>query len=678
MPMTSKTPQSFDLESLKDAPVPGPRSSARETAVDAALAAFEDAQKRPQLPTQGTHRLRRQPHDTSRTKEPRAMRFSRKTLAIAASVVAVCLAAPIGLYLVTQQPQVTPGGLSGQFNTVSGTLDRSAPSGGGLLSRSVAPTAPQGLQPRTTGRSNSNYAARSRGKRAFESGQIRSAARAPVAAIARREPTPPRQPQMEGRDQFEGRDDNPVRITADVPVSTFSLDVDTASYAFVRRTLTAGRLPQKAAVRTEELINYFDYKYPVPETREAAFKPTITVVPSPWSTDHELIHIAVKGYELQATERPRANLVFLLDVSGSMRGANRLPLLKNAFRMLVENLKPDDTIGIVKYASGTGVVLEPTKVSDKTKIFAAIDGLSAGGSTAGAQGIQDAYRLAESVFDKDAVNRVLIGTDGDFNVGITDRGELKSFIERKRKTGIYLSILGFGRGNYNDALMQTLAQNGNGVAAYIDTINEARKVLVEEAAASLFPIATDVKIQVEFNRSVVESYRLIGYETRQLRREDFNNDRVDAGDVGSGKAVTAIYEIKRVGQGAPVVDDLRYGAKPKPAAASEGANDTAASRSNELGFFKLRYKRPGEAKSRLLSTPITDGLKVADLDRATDDVRFAIAVAGFGQLLKGGPWTGDLSYDDVIKLALSARGDDPFGLRSEFVQLVRLAKSARP
>ncbi|MEO0791546.1 MAG: VWA domain-containing protein [Pseudomonadota bacterium] len=605
------------------------------------------------------------------------MRFSRKTLAIAASVVAVCLAAPIGLYLVTQQPQVTPGGLSGQFNTVSGTLDRSAPSGGGLLSRSVAPTAPQGLQPRTTGRSNSNYAARSRGKRAFESGQIRSAARAPVAAIAR-EPTPPRQPQMEGRDQFEGRDDNPVRITADVPVSTFSLDVDTASYAFVRRTLTAGRLPQKAAVRTEELINYFDYKYPVPETREAAFKPTITVVPSPWSADHELIHIAVKGYELQATERPRANLVFLLDVSGSMRGANRLPLLKNAFRMLVENLKPDDTIGIVKYASGTGVVLEPTKVSDKTKIFAAIDGLSAGGSTAGAQGIQDAYRLAESVFDKDAVNRVLIGTDGDFNVGITDRGELKSFIERKRKTGIYLSILGFGRGNYNDALMQTLAQNGNGVAAYIDTINEARKVLVEEAAASLFPIATDVKIQVEFNRSVVESYRLIGYETRQLRREDFNNDRVDAGDVGSGKAVTAIYEIKRVGQGAPVVDDLRYGANPKPAAASEGANDTAASRSNELGFFKLRYKRPGEAKSRLLSTPITDGLKVADLDRATDDVRFAIAVAGFGQLLKGGPWTGDLSYDDVIKLALSARGDDPFGLRSEFVQLVRLAKLARP
>ena len=359
------------------------------------------------------------------------------------------------------------------------------------------------------------------------------------------------------RDQFEAVKQNTVKQVATEPVSTFSIDVDTASYAFVRRALNSGRMPPKDAVRVEEMINYFPYAYPKPETAEQPFQPTVTVLPSPWNSANQLVHVGIKGYDITATQRPRANLVFLMDVSGSMRSQDKLPLVKNAFKMLVNELKPDDTIGIVTYASGSGVLLEPTKVSDKAKILAAIDHLGAGGSTAGAQGIQDAYRLAESNFDTEAVNRIVLATDGDFNVGVTNRDELKGLIERKRKKGVFLSILGVGQGNYNDALMQTLAQNGNGTAAYVDTLNEARKVLVDEASSTLFTIAKDVKIQIEWNPARVSEYRLIGYETRALNREDFNNDKVDAGDIGSGHTVTAIYEITP--KGAPkLVDDLRY------------------------------------------------------------------------------------------------------------------------
>jgi Ca-activated chloride channel family protein len=479
---------------------------------------------------------------------------------------------------------------------------------------------------------------------------------------------------LENRDKFEAKEINPVKQVASEPVSTFSIDVDTASYSFMRRALNAGHLPPKDAVRVEELINYFPYSYPAPETAEVPFKPTVTVFPSPWNTNNKLVHVAIKGYDLKSAERPRANLVFLMDISGSMAGPDRLPLVKNAFRLLVDQLQPDDTIGIVTYASGSGIALEPTKVSDKAKILSAIDALGAGGSTAGAAGIADAYRLAEAGFDKSGVNRIILATDGDFNVGITDRDELKSFIERKRQSGIFLSILGVGQGNHNDALMQTLAQNGNGTAAYVDTLNEARKVLVDEASSTLFTIAKDVKVQIEWNPQAVSEYRLIGYETRNLKREDFNNDRVDAGDVGSGHTVTAIYEVTPVG--APkLVDDLRYAAKPAAVEADKPKAETATN-ANELGFLKLRYKRPKEDVSNLVELPITNSATA--LGGASTDVRFSTAVAAFGQLLKGEPYTQSYSFDDVLTLAQSARGDDPFGYRAEFLNLLRLAKSARP
>ncbi|MBL8883952.1 MAG: VWA domain-containing protein [Hyphomicrobium sp.] len=478
--------------------------------------------------------------------------------------------------------------------------------------------------------------------------------------------------EQENRDKFEAKEINPVKQVVSEPVSTFSIDVDTASYSFVRRALNAGHLPPKDGVRVEEMINYFPYAYPAPDTAETPFKPAVTVVPSPWNTNNKLVHVAIKGYDLKTAERPRANLVFLMDVSGSMQGEDRLPLVKNAFRLLLDQLQPDDTVGIVTYAGSSGIALEPTKASDKAKILSAIDALGAGGSTAGAAGIADAYRLAEANYDKSAVNRIILATDGDFNVGITDQDELKGFIERKRQSGIFLSILGVGQGNHNDALMQALAQNGNGTAAYVDTLNEARKVLVDEASSTLFTIAKDVKVQVEWNPQRVSEYRLVGYETRNLRREDFNNDRVDAGDIGSGHTVTAIYEITPVG--APkLVDDLRYAAK--PAAQQPAAPETNAA-SNELGFLKLRYKRPREDVSQLISLPIADA--GTGIENAPADVRFSTAVAAFGQIVKGEPYTQGYSFDDVLKLAQGARGDDPFGYRAEFLNLVRLAKSARP
>ncbi|MFZ3180648.1 MAG: VWA domain-containing protein, partial [Methylocystis silviterrae] len=477
-------------------------------------------------------------------------------------------------------------------------------------------------------------------------------------------------PESEFRDRFESKETNPVKSAAAEPVSTFSIDVDAASYAFARRALNAGRLPPKDSVRVEEFVNYFPYDYPKPESAQTPFKPTITVTPSPWNAGNRLVHVAIQGYALQSAERPSANLVFLIDVSGSMSPQDRLPLVKNALRMLVDELKPEDTVAVVTYASGSGVALEPTKIADKAKILAALDALGAGGSTAGAQGIQDAYRLAESNFDRSAVNRVILATDGDFNVGVTDQSELKGLIERKREKGVFLSILGVGQGNYNDALMQALAQNGNGAAVYVDTLNEARKALVEEASSTLFPIAKDVKIQVEWNPARVSEYRLIGYETRALRREDFNNDKVDAGEVGSGHRVTAIYEITPAGSEKKLIDDLRY-SKNAPTAAQARAE-------SELGFLKLRYKLPKEEASRLSTQPITDQQSVESLARAPQDVRFSVAVAAFAQLLKGAPYLSDYSYDDVIALAQSARGDDPFGYRAEFVNLARLAKSAQP
>jgi Ca-activated chloride channel homolog len=488
-----------------------------------------------------------------------------------------------------------------------------------------------------------------------------------VAANALAAPPAPPSAAIEGRDKFEHFDLNSVKQVSDEPVSTFSADVDTSSYSFVRKQLMQGVLPQKDAVRAEEMINYFEYSWPAAESRDKPFRPTVVVSDSPWGKGRKLIHIGIKGYELPARERPDANLVLLLDVSGSMDEPDKLPLVKESMKLLLGSLKRTDTVAIVVYAGAAGLVLPPTPVGEKEKIVEALDSLTPGGSTAGAEGIELAYQLAEKSFRKEGVNRILLCTDGDFNVGIDATNELKGFVERKRATGIFLSVLGFGEGNYRDELAQALAQNGNGVAAYIDTLNEARKVLVQEAGASLFTIAKDVKLQVEFNPATVAEYRLVGYETRALKREDFNNDAVDAGDVGAGHSVTAIYEITPVGVNARMVDESRYTKKPAPA-----ATGTA----NEYGFLKIRYKLPSESKSQLIDEPISiDSGKVPENIRR--DVEFSTAVAGFAQLLRGGQFTGSLSYEDVMKQAQAARGEDPYGYRAEFVQLAHKAQSAR-
>ena len=469
----------------------------------------------------------------------------------------------------------------------------------------------------------------------------------------------------EGRDDFESFEINPVKQVSEEPVSTFSVDVDTSSYSFVRRQLNSGYLPQKDAVRAEEMINYFDYNYDVPASRKQPFKPNVYVTPTPWNKNTKLIHIGIKGYEIKPEKKPASNLVFLLDVSGSMNSPDKLPLVKQSMSLLLDTLNNNDTVSIVVYAGAAGTVLEPTKASEKQTILSALNRLQAGGSTAGAQGIKLAYQLAEANFEKDAVNRVILATDGDFNVGITNNNQLQNFIERKRDKGIFLSILGFGQGNYKDHRMQRLAQNGNGVAAYIDTLSEAQKVLVDEASSMLFPIAKDVKIQVEFNPDTVSEYRLIGYETRHLNREDFNNDKVDAGDIGAGHTVTAIYEVTPANSKVQSIDENRY---------QQQSKSTKADYNGEYAFLKIRYKLPDETKSKLITQPIN--FSVLTKTKANKDVQFATAVAAFAQILQGGKYTGDYSYDDIIKLAQHNKGADEFGYRTEFIQLVRKAKIA--
>jgi Ca-activated chloride channel family protein len=469
----------------------------------------------------------------------------------------------------------------------------------------------------------------------------------------------------QGRDKFTSVAENAFKVVREEPVSTFSIDVDTASYSWVRASLNRNVLPQPAAVRTEEMVNYFPYDYAPPRSAAQPFSTNVAVFPSPWSAGRKLVRIGIKGYAIQRASRPHANLVFLIDTSGSMQEPNKLPLVQQSLRLLVDELAPTDTVAIVTYAGYAGTALQPTPVRDKQKILSVIDGLGAGGSTAGAEGIRQAYALAEANLDPNGVNRVILTTDGDFNVGITDQNELKGYIEREREKGVFLSVLGFGMGNYNDALMQTLAQNGNGAAAYIDTLAEARKTLVDEASSTLFPIAKDVKIQVEFNPVTVAEYRLIGYETRALNRDDFDNDKVDAGDVGSGQSVTALYEIVPVG-GPRTMSELRYSAAAKTVA-----------RGSEYGFVKIRYKLPQSSTSRLISTPIDARSESHSFAQAPQDARFAAAVAGFAEMLRGGKYSGSLSYDDVLRMANSSKGTDAFGYRSEFVQIVRAAKGAR-
>ncbi len=421
---------------------------------------------------------------------------------------------------------------------------------------------------------------------------------------------------------FPEADANPVKIAATDPVSTFSIDVDTASYSVVRSSLMSGYLPPADAVRIEEMVNYFPYAYPAPKADEAPFKPTVSVIQTPWNAGTRLVHIGIQGRMPALADRPPLNLVFLIDTSGSMEDPNKLPLLIQSFRLMLGQLRPEDQVAIVTYAGSAGLVLEPTAAKESARITAALNNLAAGGSTAGQEGLQQAYAVAEGMADDGEVTRILLATDGDFNVGISDPEALKDFVADKRKSGTYLSVLGFGRGNLDDATMQALAQNGNGTAAYIDTLSEAQKVLVDQLSGALFPIADDVKIQMEFNPAVIAEYRLIGYETRALNREDFNNDKVDAGEIGAGTSVTAIYEVTPVGSPAVLSDPLRYQASDAPPAQADAPT--------ELGFLKLRYKEPGASSSTLIELPVSP-----EPGEAGADTRFAVAVAGFGQLLTG-------------------------------------------
>ena len=469
------------------------------------------------------------------------------------------------------------------------------------------------------------------------------------------------------RDKYDDVEINGVKVVAKEPVSTFSIDVDTASYTNVRRMLNAGHLPPKDAVRIEEMINYFDYEYALPKSKETPFETTVKVVPSPWSEGRQLMHVAVQGYDIRKDVRPPLNLTLLVDVSGSMSGPDRLPLAIKSLKMLIDELGEKDKVSIVVYAGAAGAVLEPTSGADKGKILAALDRLSAGGSTAGGEGLRLAYSLAKQNFNKNGVNRVILLSDGDFNVGISNPEQLEDFVSRERESGVYLSILGFGGGNYNDAMMQKLAQSGNGMAAYIDNLNEGRKVLNDDLSGSMFSIANDVKIQVEFNPAKVAEYRLIGYETRILNQEDFNNDKVDAGEIGAGTSVTAIYEITPVGSTAALVDPNRYQPAPTPVAGA----------TSELAFLKVRYKLPGEDTSKLITRPVTSADQVSDIAKAPESTRFATAVAAYGSMLRGDPYVAKtFTWDSVIALANGAKGEDAFGYRAEFIQLARAAKSA--
>ncbi|AJG18592.1 VWA domain-containing protein [Cupriavidus basilensis] len=486
----------------------------------------------------------------------------------------------------------------------------------------------------------------------------------PMTLMARPKPYPQQLPGPD-RERYGAIDENGVQQVAQAPVSTFSIDVDTGSYSNVRRLLNAGRLPPADAVRVEEMVNYFPYDYAQPRDGRP-FAVHADAAPAPWQARNVLLRIGIKAADAARDSLPPANLVFLVDVSGSMYSPDKLPLLKSSLKLLTNALRAQDRITLVTYASGTRVVLPPTSGSDKATISSAIDSLAAGGSTAGASGIALAYQAAQQSFIAGGINRVLLATDGDFNVGITDLRQLKALVAEKRKSGVSLSTLGFGTGNYNDQMMEQLADAGDGAYSYIDNLMEGQKVLVEEFSSTLATVARDVKIQVEFNPATVKEYRLIGYENRALRREDFNNDQVDAGDIGAGHTVTALYELTLAGQPG-LIEPLRY----QPASpAAQPDKGTAG----ELAHIKLRYKLPQAQASELIDLTVQDSA-VRPLAQADDALRFAAAVAGFGQILRGGNHVNGWTYADARTLALGARGTDRFGYRGEFIKLVDLAQA---
>ncbi|WP_281688427.1 VWA domain-containing protein [Pseudomonas citronellolis] len=463
------------------------------------------------------------------------------------------------------------------------------------------------------------------------------------------------------REQYQKLAQNPVHSVAEAPVSTFGIDVDTGSYANVRRLLNEGRLPPQGAVRLEEMLNYFPYAY-APPSDDSPFGITTELAPTPWNPHTRLLRIGIKASQRSVEQLPPANLVFLVDVSGSMDRHEGLPLVKGTLKLLVDQLRPQDKVSLVVYAGDSRVVLEPTSGKDKAKIRAAIEQLQAGGSTAGAAGIELAYRMAQQGFIDKGINRILLATDGDFNVGVSDFDSLKAMAAEKRRSGVSLTTLGFGVDNYNERLMEQLADAGDGNYAYIDNLREARKVLVEQLGSTLAVLAKNVKLQLEFNPAQVSEYRLLGYENRALKREDFNNDQVDAGEIGAGHTVTALYEIVPKGQKG-WLEPLRYQAEAKP-----------AGKGDELAWLRVRWQKPEGGPSQLVERPIAAS-GASDLARASDDLRFAAAVAAFAQQLDGARYTGGFDLGDTLALARSARGEDPFGLRGEFLQLVELARS---
>ncbi|HET6621411.1 MAG TPA: VWA domain-containing protein [Dongiaceae bacterium] len=461
-------------------------------------------------------------------------------------------------------------------------------------------------------------------------------------------------------------EESPIKQVAEAPVSTFSIDVDTGAYANVRRFLMNGQMPPRDAVRVEEMINYFSYDYPGPAAGGDPFRVTTAVERTPWNPDTYLLHVGIKGFEPPMADRPPANLVFLIDVSGSMVDPDKLPLLKAGMKILADQLRDEDKVTIVVYAGAAGLVLEPTAGKDKAKIRAALDRLEAGGSTAGGEGLALAYAKAKEARIEGGINRIILATDGDFNVGVTDVEQLKDMVADARESGVSLTTLGFGEGNYNDALMEQIADVGNGNYGYVDSLKEAKRLLSDQLSGTIQTIAKDVKIQIEFNPAVVAEYRLVGYENRALQREDFNNDRKDAGEIGAGHTVTAIYELALKGSNGLMVDPLRYGS-----AAAAGKPDPDAS---EFAFLRLRFKAPDGEVSKLIETP----LPVAALKEpgeAPADARFADAVAAFGQKLRGGDHIGAFGYDQIADVARAARGGDADGYRAEFIDLVEMAKA---
>ena len=442
------------------------------------------------------------------------------------------------------------------------------------------------------------------------------------------------------------------------PLSTFSIDVDNASYSNVRRFINQGTLPPTDAIRIEEMINYFSYNYPQP-SGEHPFNVTTELSHCPWNNDHYLMHVGLKGKSIDKSEMPASNLVFLLDVSGSMSSPNKLPLVKKAFRLLVNELRPTDRVAIVVYAGAAGKVLESTPGDEKNEILKALDRLNAGGSTAGGAGLKLAYKIAGENFIENGNNRIILASDGDFNVGVSSTSEMERLVEKERENGIFMTVLGFGMGNLKDDKMETIADKGNGNYAYIDNIQEARKVFITEFGGTLFTIAKDVKFQLEFNPEHVKSYRLVGYENRLLNDEDFNDDTKDAGEMGAGHTVTALYEIVPVGADyeSPSVDPLKY----------QTSKTISGKTSNELLTIKLRYKEPKGKKSKLMVLPVRNKLQ----SKTSDNFRFSAAVASFGMLLRNSEFMGETTVDSVLQLARDSKGNDEEGYRSEFIQLVK-------